>query len=93
MKVVLDEALKDVERIRTRITLDSPATADSVVRRIMKSTERLGWFPRLDHEGDEPRTQEWVVVGLPYVIVYEFSTERDELLVLGVSHGAQEHRR
>jgi len=36
-------------------------------------------------------THEWVVRGLPYVIVYEISTaDPHELLILGVFHAAQD---
>jgi toxin ParE1/3/4 len=35
-------------------------------------------------------THEWTVRGLPYIIVYEVHENRDELVVLGVFHGAQD---
>jgi toxin ParE1/3/4 len=36
-------------------------------------------------------THEWVVRGLPYIIVYEIgTTDPDEIVVLGVFHGAQD---
>jgi toxin ParE1/3/4 len=34
-------------------------------------------------------TREWVVRGLPYIIVYEVVEERGELRILGVFHQAQ----
>jgi hypothetical protein len=34
------------------------------------------------------KAREWVVPRLPYIIVYELRTERDELAVIGVFHGA-----
>jgi plasmid stabilization system protein ParE len=48
-------------------------------------------FPDAGHTGRVPGTLEWVVRGLPYIIVYEILLERpNELIVLGVFHGAQE---
>jgi toxin ParE1/3/4 len=45
----------------------------------------------MGHAGRVPGTHEWVVGGLPYIIVYEIGmTEPDEVLVLGVFHGAQD---
>jgi plasmid stabilization system protein ParE len=39
-------------------------------------------------------THEWVVRGLPYIIVYQIgATDSDEVLVLGVFHGAQDRER
>ena len=36
-------------------------------------------------------THEWVVRGLPYIIVYEIGTiDPDELLILGIFHGARD---
>jgi toxin ParE1/3/4 len=39
-------------------------------------------------------THEWVVRGLPYIIVYQTgSADSDEVLILGVFHGAQDRER
>ena len=35
-------------------------------------------------------TYEWVVVGSPYVIVYELDESADELAIIAVFHGAQD---
>jgi hypothetical protein len=35
-------------------------------------------------------TLEWSVKGLPYVIVHELHFETNEVVVLGVFHGAQD---
>ena len=48
-------------------------------------------FPGAGHAGRSRGTQERVVRGLPYIIVYEvFPEGADELVVLGVFHGAQD---
>ena len=37
-----------------------------------------------------PGTIEWIVKGLPYVIVHEIDPDREEVLILGIYHGAQD---
>jgi toxin ParE1/3/4 len=91
MKVVIDAAaFDDLNRIHAWIARDRPAAAGQVIDRIFKSVENLGLFPFMGHEGKVPKTYEWVVRGLPYIVVYEVSIERDELIVAGVFHGAQD---
>jgi plasmid stabilization system protein ParE len=71
-----------------------PVAATQVVARIRFAAERLTEFPRMGHAGRVPGTHEWVVRGLPYIIVYEIGvTEPDEVLVLGLFHGAQDRER
>ena len=43
----------------------------------------------MGHEGTVTGTHEWVVTGLPYIIVHEIDEANDELMVLAVYHGAQ----
>jgi toxin ParE1/3/4 len=38
-------------------------------------------------------THEWVVVGLPYIIVYEVDEAADEVAIIAVFHGAQDRDR
>jgi toxin ParE1/3/4 len=48
----------------------------------------------MGHAGRVAGTHEWVVRGLPCIIVYEIGVpEPDEVLVLGVFHGAQNRER
>lgn len=48
-------------------------------------------FPQMGRGGREPGTREWVVRGLPYVIVYTHGEAA--LDVLGVFHCARKERR
>jgi plasmid stabilization system protein ParE len=48
----------------------------------------LRHFPRAGHAGQAPETLEWVVRGSPYVVVYEII--EDDVVILGVFHGAQD---
>jgi toxin ParE1/3/4 len=68
--------------------------ATQVAARIRLAVERLAEFPRIGHVGHVPGTFEWVVRGLPYVVVYDVSLgDEDEVVILGVFHGAQDRQR
>jgi toxin ParE1/3/4 len=67
----------------------NPAAASRVVARIRAAADRLGDSPQIGHAGAAVETREWVVVGLPYVIVHELNTLSDEIVILGIYHGAQ----
>ena len=77
--------------IRQYIAERNPAAARAVGARIRLALDMLCDFPGAGHAGRSRGTQEWVVRGLPYIIVYEvFPEGADELVVLGVFHGAQD---
>lgn len=59
------------------------------IARVRDAAEQLGDHPRIGHAGTATDTLEWVVTGLPYVIVYEINDTDDEVVVLGIYHGAQ----
>ena len=97
MRVVIREAAYgDLERIFAWIAKDSPAAARSVIARIFEAIDRLADFPGLGHGGAVEGTREWVVRGLPYIIVYALDLEREAqvapqlLTVIAVFHGAEE---
>ena len=72
----------------------NPVAAVQVVARIRFAAERLKEFPRIGHTGRVPGTYEWVVHGLPYIVVYDISLgDEDEVVILGVFHGAQDRER
>jgi len=69
----------------------NPIAATQVVARIRMAAERLAEFPRIGHAGRVPSTFEWVVRGLPYIVVYDINLgDEDEIVILGVFHGAQD---
>jgi len=91
MKVILREAAYgDLDRIFDWIAKDRPRSAHAVIERILESAERLGRFPHLGHVGRLPNTFEWVVPGLPYVLVYRISADPGVIDVITVVHGAQD---
>ncbi len=96
MRVVIRaEAYADLKHISAWISNSSPANAQSVVSRILDAIDRLEKFPGMGHPGFVAGTREWVVRGLPYIIVYTLDREfaddsRPDLLqVIAIFHGAQ----
>ncbi|MDI1264920.1 MAG: type II toxin-antitoxin system RelE/ParE family toxin [bacterium] len=85
------EARVHIAAIHGYISGRNPIAATQVVARIRLAAERLTEFPRMGHVGRVPGTHEWVVRGLPYIIVYQTgATDSDEVLILGVFHAAQD---
>jgi plasmid stabilization system protein ParE len=94
MRVIIREAAgNDLDRIHAWIAKDRPHSADAVIARILESVERLGRFPYMGHAGLVRGTFEWVVPGLPYIIVYEVVAADDPVAVTAVFHGAQDRER
>ena len=92
MRVIIREAAyDDLDRIHAWIARDRPRSADSVIERILESVGQLGRFPYMGHVGRAPGTYEWVVTGLPYIVVYEVDSDHSELKIAAVFHAAQ-HR-
>jgi toxin ParE1/3/4 len=91
MRVVISEAAYgDLDRIHAWIAKDRPRVADSVIDRILESAESLGHLPYMGHVGRAPGTYEWVVTGLPYIVVYKIDRDNNEVHVTAVFHGAQD---
>lgn len=85
------QAREHIAGIYSYIRDRNPVAATQVVARIRLAAERLTEFPRMGHGGRVPGTQEWVVRGLPYIIVYQI--DPDEVLILGVFHAARDRER
>ena len=85
------EARGHVAAIYNFIRDRSPVAATQVAARIRLAAERLTEFPRMGRVGRVTGTHEWVVRGLPYIIVYEVGVTEppDVVLVLAVFHAAQ----
>jgi toxin ParE1/3/4 len=75
--------------IQEYIAEHNPGAAFRVGDRICEAAEVLRFFPHVGRTGRSAGTREWVVRGLPYILVYEVDIDRDEIMVLGVFHGAQ----
>lgn len=91
MKVIIREAAyDDLNRIYDWIAKDRPRSANAVIDRILDSANRLGSFPYMGHTGRVHGTYEWVIPGLPYVLVYQVREDQDLVSVDAVFHGAQD---
>lgn len=83
------EARAHIEAIYDYIHERNPPAARRVVMRIRAAAKRLGEFPYIGHIGMVPDAREWVVRGLPYVIVHNVDAEKNEVVIVAVFHGAQ----
>jgi plasmid stabilization system protein ParE len=69
----------------------NPAAAIRVGSAIREAGEILRYFPYCGRVGRSAETREWVVQGLPYVLVYEVGA--GEIMILGVFHAAQDREK
>jgi toxin ParE1/3/4 len=83
----------DIGGIHEYIDKQNPRAATEVAARIRRAADRLGLWPYMGHAGRARGTLEWVVVGLPYIIVYEVDEAADEVAIIAVFHGAQDRER
>ena len=83
------DALLHIASIHAYVNERNPLAATRVVARIRAAADRLGDFSRIGRAASVPGTREWVVTGLPYVIVHELNERTDEVVVIGVYHAAQ----
>jgi plasmid stabilization system protein ParE len=89
MDVLLrDSVFADLEGISAWIAKDNPRAAQASSHAFSMPLALRG--PGLGHAGKVPGTREWVVRGLPYIIVYQPNPDLDELTVLAVFHGARD---
>jgi toxin ParE1/3/4 len=89
VKVVwADLALVDLIALRTYISTDNPAAAESMIRRIVDLVERqLPRMPDSGRPGRVQKTRELVVTGSPYFVPYR--VVGDTIEILRVIHGAR----
>jgi toxin ParE1/3/4 len=91
MKLVFDaRALADLEGIFDWISLDSPATAKTVLDRLFSSIELLITFPFMGHAVGDTGALEWVVPRLPYIVAYQVDPTNDRIVVTAVFHAARD---
>ncbi|MBX9844629.1 MAG: type II toxin-antitoxin system RelE/ParE family toxin [Xanthobacteraceae bacterium] len=83
------DATLHIGAIHSYIHERNPVAATRVISRVRTAAEQLGEHPRIGHAGTAAGTFERVVTGLPYVIVYEARDIDDEIVVIGIYHGAQ----
>jgi len=67
----------------------NPAAAKRIGAALQAAVRLLEAWPNSGRPGSLKGTREWVVRGLPYIIVYEVLEDQGELRILGVFHQAQ----
>ena len=82
-------ASRDIENIHKFIAEHNPNAATRVAGAIRAAAERLRFLPLIGRPGMVADTREWVVTGLPYIIIYRVDNSNDTIIILRVYHGAQ----
>ncbi len=85
------EALDDLISIHEYIRREDPRVATAVVSRIEQAITRLALFPNSGRPGALAETRELVVPGLPYIVVYQVTS--DAATIVAIFHGAQDRAR
>jgi toxin ParE1/3/4 len=75
--------------IRDYVATRNLAAAERIGQTLKAAVELLKDLPNAGRAGTAEGTREWVVRGMPYIIVYELREEIGELHVLGVFHQRQ----
>ncbi|MEK7156817.1 MAG: type II toxin-antitoxin system RelE/ParE family toxin [Patescibacteria group bacterium] len=88
--IIAEAAYDDLDHIYAWVAKDGGTAADAVVNRILVSTKRLGNFPHIGHSGKTAETYEWIVPGLPYVVVYKLQPAYNVVIVVAFFHCARD---
>ena len=87
---ILDKAHSDLEHLYEWISGDRPLAAIGVIERIFESLDLLALFPFMGRPGSVTDTYEWIVPGVPFIIIYEVDDFAHELRVIAIFHARQE---
>jgi len=82
-------SLRHIDSILSYIAAHDRSAAAKVSRRVRDSTAMLLEFPGAGRRGAQTGTREFVVPGLPYIVVYRLVDGGDELRIVGIYHAAQ----
>lgn len=83
------KAERQLAAIARHIAKDNPRAARRVLVEVRDAATLLTDFPESGRKGAVPAIREWVVHGLPYILIYRVDRSADELAVLEVIHGAR----
>jgi toxin ParE1/3/4 len=76
----LDDAVGDLQSLRSYLAQDSPLHATKVVRKILDSVQILLHYPEMGRKGRVANTRELVIVGAPYIVPYRVRNNLIEIL-------------
>ena len=92
MNVTFTKAAQaDIAEIHRYIAWENPAAASNVVAAIERATTRLSIFPLSGRIGAVETTRELVIPKLPFIAVYQITTDAVE--IIAVFHAAQDKPR
>lgn len=77
---------QDLLDIGNHISLDSPRSAEAIVRRIGEAVAMLAYHPKLGRENTDRQTRRLVITGTPYIAIYRL---RERIEIVTVFHGAR----
>ena len=77
-----ERASEDVLAIYSYIAQDNRTAAESVVRHLISSGERLRHFPALGRPGRRKGTRELILTRYPYLLVYRVSTRKVSIVTV-----------
>jgi len=88
MRVIWSAAsVRHLQEVVEYIQGESVRGATTVRRRILETVKRVGQAPQSGRTGRIDGTREAVVPGTAYIVVYQISVQRVE--ILGIWHGAR----
>lgn len=84
----LDDAVDDLQSLRSYIAQDNAAAAGKVVKKILRSIDVLSEQPGIGRPGRVGNTRELIILGTPYIVPYRV---RDNMIeILRVFHCARQ---
>jgi toxin ParE1/3/4 len=89
MRVVLTrEASADLENVLSHIAANNPTAAATVAARIDRTLSIVGDFPGAGRLDPDTRAREWLVTGLPLLVIY--TIQPDFVEVIGIFHTSRD---
>ena len=85
----LQKVLVDLDEIGDWIAADNATAATRVLTSIKVACERLGQFPWLGRPGRISGTREWVVIQLPYIVIYRVNETEGTVEILRAYHSSR----
>jgi toxin ParE1/3/4 len=83
------EASEDLDDVLSYIASQNPIAAARVAERIERSVTTLGEFPRAGRRNPASGALEWVVPGLPLLIIYTILTA-DLVEIIALFHASRD---
>ena len=91
MRVILTrQASADLENVLSYIAAQNPVAAAGVAARIDRTLSIVGDFPRAGRLDQNTGAREWLVSGLPLLVIY--TIQSDYVEVIGIFHTSRDPR-